>query len=414
MWQIFSYGKAIPLLVLLFFSVYVVAQEDNTLAVFINCNCDKNYLRQEIFYVNHVRDQALADIQLFIYDIGIGGGGRSYTLNFEGKNAFKTIVKELVYETTPNMTDVEVRDGLTKTIEIGLLHYLLASDMANDITFTLNRPKNIIKDKDSIRKDNWRNWIFEIYGEGEFDKESSRSNFKLEFGYEGDKVTEKWRVRTDIELRQTESKFKQDGVQFKSETQKYEFDGSIVRSISCHWSVGVFSGIENDSYNNQDLSVDVRPAIEYNIFPYKEVLRREITFAYSIGYIFNKYQSITIFNKLKESLYRQNLNLEAQFRQPWGNVSAELSMSSFLHDFTKNRMEFESDIAIRVYKGLAVRFASNMQLIRDQISLPAGDTSIEDLLLQQRQIATDFELAFSVGLSFTFGSAYNNIINTRL
>ena len=58
--------------------------------------------------------------------------------------------------------------------------------------------------------------------------------------------------------------------------------------------------------------------------------------------------------------------------------------------------------------------AGNINLIREQYNLAAGSTSIEDLLLQQRQIATDYRTNFSVGLSYTFGSIYNSIINTRL
>ena len=71
-------------------------------------------------------------------------------------------------------------------------------------------------------------------------------------------------------------------------------------------------------------------------------------------------------------------------------------------------------VAVRIFKGLAVRFSANVQLIRDQINLPVGDASLEDVLLRQRQIATDFTAGTSVGLSYTFGSAYNNIVNTRL
>ncbi|MGB5419685.1 hypothetical protein [Algibacter sp.] len=65
-------------------------------------------------------------------------------------------------------------------------------------------------------------------------------------------------------------------------------------------------------------------------------------------------------------------------------------------------------------KGFSVRFSGDLQFIRDQINLPAGEASIEDVLLQQKQIATDFDLGLSVGLTYTFGSAFNNIINTRL
>ena len=393
-------------------TVLGIAQESR-LALFIDCNCDKNYLRQEISYVDHVRDQALADVQLFVYDIKIGSGGRSYTLDFKGKNDFDQINKQLVYETTPNMTHVEIRKGLTKKIGIGLLGYLLESKMADNIIFSVDK-SDAVTVQDSFPIDVWGNWIFEIYGEGEFEKESSRSNFKFEFGYEGDKVTEKWKIRTDIEFNNSGKKFENDGEEFNSHREKYEFDGSIVRSLSNHWSIGIFSGIEHDTYNNQDLSIEIQPAIEYNIFPYSEVLMREITFAYRIGYIYNDYQKITIFGESSESLYNQTLNLETKFRQPWGAISAQLSASSYLHDFSKNHIEFDCRIHVRVYKGLAVRFSSNLELIHNQLTLPAGDASLEDLLLKQRRIATDFEIGFAIGLSYTFGSAFNNIVNTRL
>ena len=103
-----------------------------------------------------------------------------------------------------------------------------------------------------------------------------------------------------------------------------------------------------------------------------------------------------------------------RYRQPWGNIYSRLRGSTFLNDFAKNRIQLYSSFSVRLFKGLAARFSGDFEIIRDQINLPAGDATIEDVLLQQKQIATDFELGFNIGLSYTFGSAYNNIINTRL
>ncbi|PCJ96497.1 MAG: hypothetical protein COA50_06870 [Flavobacteriaceae bacterium] len=391
---------------------WVTAQE-RPIAIFIDCNCDNRFIRQQLAYVNHVRDQGLADIQLFIYDIKMGSGGRSYTLDFKGKNAFDDNNKKLVYETTPTMTSSEVRQGLLKKIQLGLVGYLMETEMADDIVFIVT-PSSANPHEVTTTEDAWANWIFEIYGEGEFKKETSKSKHRLEFGFEGDKITEKWRIRTDIELNRSVDKFENDGETFHSKREEYEFDGSVVRSLCDHWSLGMFTGIQHDSYNNLKLSIAAQPAIEYSIFPYSEVLMREISFAYRIGYLYNEYQEPTIYSLMSESLYGQTLNLKLQFRQDWGNLSANLAASSYLHDFSKNRVKFRSNVSVRVLKGLSVRFSSNLELIRDQISLPAGDASLEDVLLQQRQIATDFKLGFRVGLGYTFGSAYNNIINTRL
>lgn len=215
-------------------------------------------------------------------------------------------------------------------------------------------------------------------------------------------------------MNQSNSKFIRDGDEFISKRERYFGYGSIVRSLSDHWSTGLFSGVRHDTYSNLNVALSVNPAIEYNIFPYKEVLRREIVFAYKIGYVYNNYIDTTIFAVDEEGFLNHSLDIQARFRQPWGNLYSRLRASTFLNDFSKNRVQFNGSLSVRVVKGLAVRFSGALELIRDQINLPAGTASLEDVLLQQKQIATDFETSFRVGVSYTFGSAFNNIINTRL
>ncbi len=381
--------------------------------LYIDCNCDKNYLRQEIQYVGHVRDQSQANIKLFIYDIANGSGGRKYNLEFEGKDDYKDIFGKLTYDTTASMTSDEVRKGLLKKVQSGLLKYVLESGLADQVTYTVKSDgTGEVQEVDFT--DPWNNWIFEVYASAKLDKESSRKEFEYRGGFESDHVTEKWRIRTDLGLYQANSEFERDGETFTSERYRYSGNGSIVRSLSDHWSTGIFAGARHDTFTNLDFRYYFEPALEYNIFPYREVLRREITLAYKIGYLHNDYIEQTIFGKLEEGVFSHSLNIQVRYRQPWGNVSAQLLGSTFLNDFSKNRFRVNSSLSVRVFKGLSVRFSGRFEIIRDQINLPGGDASIEDVLLQQKQIATDFELSFSVGLSYTFGSAFNNIINTRL
>lgn len=381
--------------------------------LFIDCNCDKNFLRQEIKYLGHVRDQSLANIKLFIYDITNGSGGRTYNLEFEGTDDYKDISGKLDYDTTPNMTDDEVRKGLLKKVQSGLLQYVLQSDLADDISYTVNVDGNGEQPEIDFT-DPWNNWIFEVFGAAELDKESSREEFEYRAGFESDHVTDKLRIRTDLGLFQANSEFDRDGETFTSERFRYSADGSIVASLSDHWSAGIFAGGRHDTFTNIDFRYYFQPAIEYNIFPYREVLRREIVFAYKIGYFHNDYIEPTIFGLLTEGIFNQSIDVQIRYRQQWGNMYARLRGSTFLNDFSKNRVQLYSSLSVRLFKGLAIRFSGNFEIIRDQINLPAGDASIEDVLLQQKQIATDFELGFSVGLSYTFGSAFNNVINTRL
>jgi hypothetical protein len=88
--------------------------------------------------------------------------------------------------------------------------------------------------------------------------------------------------------------------------------------------------------------------------------------------------------------------------------------SQFLDQPDQNRLTLNNNINLRIVRGLSLRISGNFQLIRDQINLPKGEASIEDLLLRQRQISTNFQNRVSLGLSYTFGSIFNNIVNTRL
>jgi hypothetical protein len=51
--------------------------------------------------------------------------------------------------------------------------------------------------------------------------------------------------------------------------------------------------------------------------------------------------------------------------------------------------------------------------IRNQISLPKGTASLEEVLLQRRQLETGYQFWGSFGVSYSFGSIYNNIVNPR-
>jgi len=77
------------------------------------------------------------------------------------------------------------------------------------------------------------------------------------------------------------------------------------------------------------------------------------------------------------------------------------------------RAIFFGSISVRIREGLSLNFSTNFQMIQDQLSLPAGDASLEDILLQRRELATDYSLSTSVAITYTFGSDFANIVNTR-
>ena len=82
---------ALTFLMIINQSTYATDFDDKKkLDVFINCSsCDNSFIRDEINYVNHVRDQAVADVFIFVTSSSTGSGGRLYELDYKG-------LKELV------------------------------------------------------------------------------------------------------------------------------------------------------------------------------------------------------------------------------------------------------------------------------------------------------------------------------
>ncbi|MBT8338252.1 MAG: hypothetical protein KJO11_16815, partial [Gemmatimonadetes bacterium] len=61
-------------------------------SVFFDCdgpNCNSQYYRTEITWVNWVRDRQDSDVHLIVTSQGTGAGGREYQLDFIGEGEFE-------------------------------------------------------------------------------------------------------------------------------------------------------------------------------------------------------------------------------------------------------------------------------------------------------------------------------------
>jgi hypothetical protein len=392
-------------------SPYENNQQDR-ISVYLDCRaCDNSYIRQEVDFVSHVRDPQLAQVHLFITAQQAASGGRVFTLSFIGKERFAEINNNLTYTSVPTNTRDEERQGLRTMIELGLVSYLAHTAIAEGIS--LNIPGEFSNDVQT-NEDPWNNWVFQIYGGANFYEESRKGSLDLRYGAYADYVTPDWRVRLRPYFNYNRDDYVRDEEKVRSVRHRNGFEGRAVRSISDHWSVGVFPYISSNTYQNIDLGYRIAPAIEYSLLPYRLALRKEYTVAYSVGYLYRDYLEETIYGKNEENLYNQSLKFEVRVLQPWGTVRGGLEGSHYLHDMSKNRVSLDTNVSVRIFKGFSVDFSADYDYVQDQLSLPRGDASLEEVLLGQRQLATSYGASLAVGLSYRFGSIYNNVVNTRL
>ena len=395
---------------LIFISFKCLAQSEKV-KVFLSCRCDDDFIKQNTLVFDYVRDRTLSDIEVFVFEISNAGGGRKYSFEYKGKNAFQNMGNEISTNIPSNLTFVEAREKLLNTYKLGMVYFLQNTSFQNQLEVTFYDDKN---KPEELSLDQWKNWVFEVSGSFNLENEKSIREEEYNLGLEVDRVTEIWRIRSDFGMLRSVKFFSGDEESYNSERKRTFFSGSIVKSLSNHFSTGVFGYYLNDTFRNYRSFFNFSPALEYNLFPYSEVLTREITLAYKIGYNFYEYFEKTIYGFLNQEMFNQSLTLNLRYREKWGSIYSYLVASQFLDQPDQSRLTLNNNINLRIIRGLSLRISGNFQLIRDQINLPQGEASIEDLLLRQRQISTNFQNRISLGLSYTFGSIFNNIVNTRL
>ncbi|MDZ7719637.1 MAG: hypothetical protein U5K72_12535 [Balneolaceae bacterium] len=383
--------------------------------VYIDCSfCDFDYIRSELPFVNYVRDPEQADIHIFITRTSMVSGATEYEISFIGQRTFSDIQFDLKYVAQRNATTSEIRDGLNKVLFSALMPYLSQTSLFSSFNL-MHEPDGLQATELETPKDPWNYWIFEAYvGSISLGLESNRTDFDSRWGIFADRVTEDWKLRfrpyfnyTYVEIEQSEDE------DVKSSVQRHGLDTYAIKSINQHWSVGLFADYITRNDRNIRHRVEISPGIEYSFFPYRLATRKAVTLQYQIGYSYFDFFDTTIFNKNSQHLLGHQFRGAVDVEQPWGSISGGLIGSHYFHDTSLRRAEFFGGFSVRIFEGLSVRFQTNFQMIQDQITLPAGDASLEDILLQRRELATDFSLSGSFAVTYTFGSEFANIVNTR-
>ncbi|MCK4495194.1 MAG: hypothetical protein KAU91_02515, partial [Candidatus Aminicenantes bacterium] len=102
--------------------------------VYIDCGmCDIDYIRTEITFVNYVRDRKEAQIHILVTTLRTGSGGREYTFSFIGQHEFEGINDTQKYFSEQADTQDEIREGMVKTLKIGLMSYVGKTPIARRI-----------------------------------------------------------------------------------------------------------------------------------------------------------------------------------------------------------------------------------------------------------------------------------------
>jgi len=401
----------------------------SSLRVFLDCQgrvrgCDRNFFVQEMGYVNWVRDRFDADVHLLLTSLAAGNGGSAISVNFHGQKAFAGKEDTLIVTTLPNDADDRVRRDLLRTFQLGLAPFVARTPIGSRLrlglaTGLVTRPIN-----PRAVQDPWNLWIYRVNGNVNLTGEQLTSRTELTSSFVANRVTETWKINLGVSGNYNQRDFKlfvpsttvpggRDTVNEVVLQRTANANALIGRSLNAHWTLGTKVALGFSEPLNQKLALRLSPAIEYNYFPWAEAQSHQLTALYYVGPNYYRYYETTVFDELEETRYNHTLLFSLTQRQTWGNTNLSLEGSHYLHDPERNHVTVSGFMDFRLGRGFSVNLRGSASRVRDQIYIAARPQSERDILTQRQQLQTNFRYSMNVGMSYTFGSIYNSIVNQR-
>ena len=84
-----------------------------------------------------------------------------------------------------------------------------------------------------------------------------------------------------------------------------------------------------------------------------------------------------------------------------------------LNHFSKGHVDTSGTVSLNLTKGLNVFVLGGWSIIHDQFSLRSREPTDDEIFLRLVRLETNSEYFFAVGVQFTFGSIFTNVINPR-
>ena len=425
--RITRYGLAVLAAVLLL-PAHALAQQQagealsDALAVFLDCNagrnCDSRSFRTEITFVNWVRDQADADVYVIMTNEGTGGGGERYFMDFNGLGELEGVDDRLTYTSNATDTRDETVLGITGVLAVGLAHYSAHAGYSQRLSvvpteFGTPRRSEMPPGLQGEVEDPWDYWVFTIGGNAGLDVEESKSEKSVRSDFSANRTTEIWKVSFRGRVSLSRNTWELSDGDYVDDRTDWSSNASVVYSLAEHWSVGVEGGAQAETRFNQDAAGSFGGGIEYSVFPYEESTRRRLSVVAKVTGRYFNYEEETVFDKMTELRPEGEMTGLLSFRQPWGTASINASATAFLDKIDQSRLSVGGRLSFRIFRGLEWNVNGNIASVNNQIYLSKEDVSDEDILVARRQLPTDFTYEIETGLSFRFGSIYNNVVNNR-
>ncbi len=387
--------------------------QTGVLRVFLDCDyCDETFIRSEITFVDYVRDRTVADVHILATRQSTGGGGSEFTFKFIGLGRFVGSDQTLRHIAPSTSTSDERRRGIAEVLKRGLVRFVAETPLAPRLKITFEGGP--ATGQTDPAKDPWNLWVYRTSLSGSINGEESSSGRSIRGELSANRTTDAWKLSFGAQGSYRESRFElEDAQRFTSVSRSFNSHARVVKSLTGKWSAAMLGEASVSTFLNHDFQMRIAPGVEYDIFPYAENTRRLLTIQYTAGLSLFDYEEETIFGKTREQLPDHRLGVALNVRQPWGSAEASVQFSQFLSKPDKYSIRSFAFTSVRLFKGFSFDVFGEVSRTRDQLYLQRGAASTEEILVQQRQLATGYQFFLNFGVSYSFGSIFNNVVNPR-
>ena len=383
------------------------------LKIYLDCDeCFGDFLREEVDIVEYVRDPAEADVHVIVTSSDTGSGGTERAVALIGLGRFKGMEFKTRAISESGDTEDTQRQRLATAITIGLLNFLSIDGVKGGLTVEVAQTAQ--PGQAGPATDPWNFWVYSLQGSVAAAGEESTRQLDLSAEFGADRITDDWKITVGFEIEQSREDFDLDEEEpLRAERNERDFDALVARSLTDHWSLGGRTSVDSSSFDNIAFRLFAAPAIEYNLFPYSQYTRRQLRFGYAVGPYYARYREETLYFTTSDKMVQQEATVTLDQREPWGSLQAELEFASFIPEPSRYRLQLEGDVNVRLARGLSLSVEGQMARLRDQIYLPRRDATEEEVLLRLRRLLSGYEYSLQIGLTYTFGSIFNTIVNPR-
>jgi hypothetical protein len=415
-------SKIIAFITCLFIISFTNAQNEDPgkLNVYIDCRvgCDFNYFKSEINIVNFVLDITTADVDVLLTAQTAGSGGVQYQMNFYGQHRYKKYSDKLIFNTLPNATPSDVRKSILQYLMLGFSPLIAKTPYAAQVKVVMKEEAvNARPPYEYDKRDKWNFWVFRVAASGQYNAERVYKNSVLSSELSANRTTNKLKAEFYLNANLRNSVYTyEDGVnttKYRVKNTDYRFYHNLVKSFSDHWSYGYQTSFSNSTFDNYKRKLFFSPAIEYNMYDYKEVNNRFFVIRYGLDVNSINYYDTTIYYKIRETIYGHRFSAAITLNKKWGTFNGGIYYRNYFKSWALNAMGLSANTDVRIGGGLSFFVRANASLVHNQINLVKGGVTEQEVLTRKRQLASNFNYYTSFGLAFRFGSILNNFVNPR-